>query len=532
MTVPVASISEGKVKGCLGTDLDGQQFFSFLGIPYAKPPVGDLRFKAPQPIESWQGIKDATSIGNCSRQRDIMVSPDVEGSEDCLNLNVFTKTLPEQDSTLKPVMVWIHGGGFFLGSNSTKLYGPEYIITKDVVLVTINYRLGFCGFLTLKDSSLEVPGNAGLKDQVLALKWVQRNIKHFNGDPNNVTIFGESAGAASVHYLILSPSANGLFHKAILQSGAVLNSWTRSNFDIFDLMKFIGREVNDEKEALEILKAMSEEDLYILQEDYLNTKPPGGSIGPVIEKPNPTAFLTKNPFEIMISGDYNKVPMIMGYTSNEGLLFSFANKLFGREGRESSEKPSLEDFIHPEMKIEKGCPTSKVICKKLEEYYSQEENAKNPFMLHSDYFFVAGIVGSAKIHSKTSQEPVYLYRMSVETNLNLMKRIFELYGLPGVSHADDLGYLFKYSVSPDVEMGELETKAMQRFLNMWTNFAKYGNPTPEGTDLNIIWKPVEEDSVNFLDIGSELTMQTNPESERMTLWKDIFQLSPATAKYL
>nr|XP_023023272.1 esterase B1-like isoform X1 [Leptinotarsa decemlineata] len=523
----IVNISEGKVEGCFGTNLDGEQYFSFFGIPYAKAPVGELRFKAPQPVEEWDGVRDATKIGDSCAQKDMLNTKAVKGSEHCLHLNVFTRTLPDEGSSLKPVMVWIHGGGFTSGSSDPKFFfGPEYIMTKDVVLVSINYRIGFLGFLTLEDASLDVPGNAGMKDQVLALKWVQRNIKHFGGDPNNVTIFGESAGGASVHYLILSPSAKGLFHKAILQSGVALNPWVASNFNIYDFMNFIGREVKNEEEGLHILKDLRVDELVELQDEYLKTKLPFEVVGPTVEKPNPTAFLTKSPIEIITSGEWNKVPMMMGYTSNEGLLFAFGNDWFKDPQIES------EHYIHPDMKLEKGCSTSKLICKKIKDYYSQEKNAYNPYMLHSDYYFVAGIIGSAKLHARTSNHLVYLYRVTLETGLNVMKRLFKVENLPGVSHGDELGYLFKVSVGSEIELGEPEIQGIRRFLELWTNFAAHGNPTPGGTNLNVEWKSVEEEQVNILDIGQVLTMQTNPEMERMNLWKDIYQLSPATAKYL
>lgn len=138
-----------------------------------------------------------------------MVSQIINGAEDCLYLNVYTRYLPKDKQKSLPVMVWIHGGGFRQGSASTDLYGPEYLLTEEIVLVTFNYRLGILGFFCLEDPSLEVFGNVGLKDMVMALKWVQQNIENFGGNPFNVTIFGESAGAGAVHYLVLSPLAEG-----------------------------------------------------------------------------------------------------------------------------------------------------------------------------------------------------------------------------------------------------------------------------------------------------------------------------------
>nr|XP_023018920.1 juvenile hormone esterase-like [Leptinotarsa decemlineata] len=533
MASPVVAISEGQVRGCVGTDFDGGQFYSFLGIPYAKPPVGELRFKAPQPVEPWSGIKETVKVGDACIQREMLFTAAIQGSEDCLHLNVFTRTLPQEDSTLKPVMVWIHGGAFTQGSNDTKMYGPEYIMTEDVVLVSINYRVGYLGFLRLQDPSLEVPGNAGLKDQVLALKWVQRNIKQFNGDPNNVTIFGESAGGASVHYQILSPASKGLFHKAISQSGSVLNPWAWTDPNIFEFLDFMEKGVKNEKTALEVLTNLPVNELFDYQDRFFQIQPPLRVVGPVIEKPNPTAFLTKDPMEVMISGEYNKVPMIWGYTSNEGMLFVLLQKL-AKEGKakKMDEKPNLEDFVPPDMKLERGCSTSQEICKKIADFYFQGENAKNQLLLASDYYFITGIITSVINLAKTCHYPIFLYRMTCETNLNLVKTLFKLQDIPGVSHGDDVGYLFKHSFCPDVEIGEVEIVCLRRFLKLWTNFAKYGNPTPEKNDLNIQWKPVDGEHVNILDIGKELVMETNPEDDRVRLWKEIYQLSPATASYL
>lgn len=163
-------------------------------------------------------------------------------------------------------MVWIHGGGFISESASPKVYGPQYLMSQDIVLVSINYRLGVLGFLSLEDVTLDVPGNAGLKDQNFALKWVQGNIGCFGGDKNNVTIFGHSAGAASVHFHILSPSSKGLFHKAIMESGVALNPWSWGRSVAMELLVKLDRYAESEKEALDILQSVSCEELYNAQE--------------------------------------------------------------------------------------------------------------------------------------------------------------------------------------------------------------------------------------------------------------------------
>jgi para-nitrobenzyl esterase len=208
------TINDGKVR-------------AFLGLPYAASPVGDLRWKAPQPPAKWKGERDATKYGaHCSQGRvfDDMVFEDGVASEDCLFLNVYTPADAKDKSKL-PVMFWIHGGGYSGGASSEPRHNGDFLPLKGVVLVTINYRLGVFGFLATEEMAKEAngaAGNYGLLDMVEALRWVKANIHGFGGDPNNVTIFGESAGSAAVSTLMASPAAKGLFQKAIGESGGAL----------------------------------------------------------------------------------------------------------------------------------------------------------------------------------------------------------------------------------------------------------------------------------------------------------------------
>ncbi|XP_033229048.1 esterase FE4-like [Belonocnema kinseyi] len=218
-------ISDGVLQGLRHTTRNGKTISSFLSIPYAQPPVGNLRFRNPIPCKPWTGVRMAdTDAEQCPQQEGM----NVVGKEDCLYLNVYT---PNQKlglgEHLLPVMVWIHGGAFNSGNSSSTGYGPDYLLDEDVVFVSLNYRLGILGFLSTGD--LEAPGNFGLKDQVLALKWVQKNIRAFGGNPERVTIFGQSAGAISVGLHLLSDASNGLFQQAIMQSGSVLVPWGYQN---------------------------------------------------------------------------------------------------------------------------------------------------------------------------------------------------------------------------------------------------------------------------------------------------------------
>jgi len=215
---------QGKAQG--KTINDGK-VNAFLGLPYAAPPVGDLRWKAPQPPAKWKGERDATKYAaHCAQGRvfDDMIFQDGVASEDCLFLNVYAPADATDKSKL-PVMFWIHGGGYSGGASSEPRHNGDFLPLKGVVLVTINYRLGVFGFLATEEMAKEAngaAGNYGLLDMVSALEWVKANIQKFGGDPNNVTIFGESAGSAAVSTLMASPAARGLFQKAIGESGGAL----------------------------------------------------------------------------------------------------------------------------------------------------------------------------------------------------------------------------------------------------------------------------------------------------------------------
>ena len=234
---------------------NGGEFYAYRGIPYAEPPVAELRFKDPKPL-----TKFPVPVLDCSKPRDICYQKSMmpinllAGSEDCLYLNVYTPK--STGSAKKSVMVFIHGGAFNHGSGDSDFYSPEYLLQEDVVVVTMNYRLHALGFACLP--KMGISGNAGLKDQQMALKWIKDNISAFNGDPESITIFGESAGGASVHLQVLNPISRKYFHKAIIQSGTVLCDWVmqyQAEERTKLLAKFIGKSDTDEEIYETLMKA-------------------------------------------------------------------------------------------------------------------------------------------------------------------------------------------------------------------------------------------------------------------------------------
>ncbi|KAF5299079.1 hypothetical protein FQR65_LT09437 [Abscondita terminalis] len=486
-----------------------------------------LKTEPPVPSDSWEGIRNATDIGHDCIALNLILQ-EVSGSEDCLYLNVYTKELPHNNNKkLKPVMFWIHGGGFTMGSGSPIVYGPDFLLTSDIVLVTINYRVGLLGFLNFEDPSLEIPGNMGLKDQVLALKWVRENISQFNGDPNNVTVFGESAGACSVHYLLLSPQTKGLFHKCIMQSGCIPAWWSKGHRSLPFIIKALRLEMTtSEKDILNTLQTMPAEDIIEMQNKIYDDFQPScvRCYGPVVEYKNSNAFLLEEPEILLNSGKYHHVPIIIGYTSREGILAKAHSREIGKYGH------AIQDFenkIPHSLKIQKGTDVSKVIANKIQKFYYGKEkpselNKNQYYLLQGDVGFVWPTLTAVKKFKTTSKAPVYLYRMSADSNLNFFKKILEVNN-PGASHADDLGYLFKNMLTVEIIPNSVEDKVMKTCVKLWTNFATHGNPNSSKKDdlININWKPVKGDDIDYLDIGENLTTGINPDQNRVRFWDEL-----------
>lgn len=303
----------GKLQGTEG------EVYCWKGIPYAEPPIGRLRFRSPQPPKAWEGIRDASEFGPIASQQPQALmrilgdsSNNALSSEDCLYLNVYS---PSPDDKRRPVMVWIHGGAFMYGSGSAEWYdGTSFAQQGDLVLVTINYRLGPLGFLHLGEIGGEeyaASGNCGLLDQVAALKWVRENIEAFGGDPERVTIFGESAGAMSIGTLLALPSAKGLFHQAILQSGAAssvntVDEATRAANKLLDLLGVTSDNLSmlEEIPVEQILKAA-------------NSLPPM-TLKPVIDG----TYLPHHPLYTLELGISKDIPIMIGTNLDEYRLFT------------------------------------------------------------------------------------------------------------------------------------------------------------------------------------------------------------------
>jgi para-nitrobenzyl esterase len=316
----VVETSSGRLEGTLEGNL-----CAFKGIPYAAPPAGELRWLPPQPPIAWKGIRPAKKYGSISPQEasilPVLPSAAEPQSEDCLFLNVFT---PGLDSGRRPVMVWIHGGAFSIGSGSESMYTTGTIASRcDIVLVTLNYRLGVLGFLNLNvvtDGRIPSTGNEGLLDQVAALKWVKENISVFGGDPGNVTLFGESAGAMSIGCLLNLPAAQGLFHKAILESpvGEMARPLDMSVGIAEEFLRFTGVDAKN----VPVLRALAPEILLKAQQKTAAKTEQGAAPAiPVADG----VVMPRMPMDSLESGLGLAIPTLIGCNLDEDKFFSLMN---------------------------------------------------------------------------------------------------------------------------------------------------------------------------------------------------------------
>ncbi|XP_034251246.1 esterase FE4-like isoform X2 [Thrips palmi] len=564
---PVVRICEGRLRGRTLRTEGNTTYYSFQGIPYARPPLRELRFQAPRAPRKWHGIRDAGKEGPCCKQPKVRIRPlprswsfrDVAafvavmpnlfrrftkmfcGSEDCLYLNVYTPELPSHADyiDLRPVLVWIHGGGFLVGDGDADVYGPDYFLEMGIVVVTINYRLGPFGFLAVGTEA--APGNAGLKDQVQALRWVKRSIANFGGDPNRVTLYGESAGAAAVHLHTLSPLSRGLFHGVIAGSGSALHDWAITNQQVSkarELARYLGIHTNNEDRLVNALKRESSDRILT---GLLSMRNQERFVGnelaflPVVEPDLPGAFLCEDPASILRRGGQAPVPMMTGANSREGLLWLIGNPTSNRHNPESDaemaklnkrlvDQPFLSDFMFNAMS-----PVDREEChfEIMQCYFGFKKLSKETLSKFIDLFgdicFINPLYDVTKAHA-TRRSPVYVYHMSFDGNLGFFKRLLGLKHYPGVAHSDELGYLFRVRVLPDTPISPEDDLHRRRLLKLWSNFIHTGNPTPDdGASLGVLWTPTwRRNQMNFLEIGETLYMRKDPPNERMIFWDSIY----------
>ncbi len=465
----------GLVQGC-----SEQGLTVYRGIPFAAPPVGELRWKAPQPVARWEGVRPAREFAPDPYQGD----GKGKVSEDCLYLNVWTPARTPEEKL--PVLVWIYGGGFSFGSTSTPVHNGEHLARKGVVLVTLNYRVGTLGFLAHPELSAEtagrVSGNYGLQDQIAALRWIRRNIAAFGGDPGKVTLFGESAGGISVSMLCASPEAAGLFRAAISQSGGNFGPTRPTTFPGENMRGLRAAEQSGVAYAARAGAASLAE---------LRKLPPGklpggwgsGTAWPIVDG----WIIPGDQSELYQKGHYNDVDVLIGYNSDEGLSFAH-------------EKTPAEYVASTRLRY--GPHAEALLAAYPAGSASVGRAARN---LMRDAAFGWQTWNWARLQARTGKARVFLYHFD--------RHAQQPAGSPaadhGMPHGVDVPYVFQTLDRNDTRLGAGDFAISESVANYWVNFAKFGDPNGPGLPA---WPRFSEETPKVMHFRETATVGTVPDA--------------------
>ncbi|CAH1790154.1 unnamed protein product [Owenia fusiformis] len=464
--------------------------YAFRGIPYAAPPVGDLRFRAPQTAELWIGELDGTAHGPiCPQTRiDIM-------SEDCLLLNIWTPTL-EVNQNLS-TLVWIHGGSFQWGSGNSRS-GTELASFEDVIVVTINYRLAVMGFFTTGDAN--APGNVGLMDAQMAIQWLRTHIGRFGGDPDSITIFGESAGGMAVSALVLSPSSQGLFKRAISQSGTLTapnraNPWTTAASQSRTIAEILGCAWTSTEAVVECMRGLDWEDI-----EYHGT---GIQPYPAIDG----TWLPDWPFNMYNMGEFNRIDYLLGYNRDEGYFF-----IFGADPNRENIRELFRAYIARYYNENVDAITEAV----LQEYV--DFNQTDP-----DYYVFAysNLIGECSYNGPSNdvaRKTAALYPNVYMYHFNHRPGWSSNSDWVTATHGDEIPFVFGAPFSASGGSYTEQGRALSRqMMSYWANFAKTGNPNGAGLPT---WPRVTCQNIDYMELVYNPRAEQNYVPNRMRVWME------------
>ncbi|XP_023954563.2 venom carboxylesterase-6-like [Bicyclus anynana] len=525
------SVEQGIIQGeQLMTVTRDTLYSSFKGIPYAAPPVGDLRFQPPKPPACWEGVRNAKQHGNICTQIEFSTQAYLPSSEDCLYLNVYTPNV--KPSSPMAVMVFIHGGGYQSGSGNDDNFGPDFFMSQNVVLVTINYRLDAIGYLCL--GSKEIPGNAGMKDQVAALKWVQRNIAQFGGNPKKITIFGTTTGGISCLLHAISPMSKGLFSRVIAMTGVPLLDISEEFESVrrgFTLGK-MGYETENTSALFEFFqnqpsyKLVNAKPDVIIAERYIRNLGKMFQFGPVPEKDfGQERFLKYSPLTSLKERNVNDVDIMIGYSNNEAIarISFFEEFLVGAYNR-------YPELLNPRKFLYDLSPVEYMpLADFIEDHYFRGKaislETMSEFVTHQSDRFKFQVLRYMRDVYFSYEKNKYLYRFSGVSERNVYSRLGANYGLTGTGQRDIEMYLFHANrLNLTIDTSSDSYRIIKQITTLFANYAKYGNPTPEPVS-GVRWDQYNAATQSFLDIGLRLTRGVGPEPKVIKFWKKIYKLA-------
>ncbi|XP_061706644.1 acetylcholinesterase-like [Cydia pomonella] len=499
---PIVHTPVGCFRGLRAHDGD---YSMFLGIPYARVDPDNV-FGPPIP-HRFEGIFDAVDdTARCPQIEEF--NHTITGTLDCLHVNIYVPNSASMDNPL-PVMIQIFGGKFQFGFAGRYLYGPRFLVRHDVIFITFNYRLGPYGFMCLNTS--KVPGNQGFKDQVQALRWIKENIRYFGGDDSKITIAGNSAGSISVdfhvHFL-----QEPLFNKVILQSGVILTEKVFKDSDLdapLKLAKQLNYTTNDMYDALSFLNRVEPHELIAANRDS------GVVVEPCVEKQFQDAdnYVTKHPDNI---NSVRGVDVLIGFNNDEGYV-----------GVITMEKQEYEIFDFVSFVLDKDFEFENE--SKLDEmkniirnfYYGDDvqhaDNRRPNMNVYADFTYYSPILRTIRKYLDSGLDNMYFYMFSYSGERCFAKDIDNIsYTEGGAAHADELGYLYDISYMKE-RLRDEDMLIVDRMTELWTNFVKYGNPTPKLSKLiPLHWPRVTQDQLPYLEINTELSLGSSPMHRRMS----------------
>ncbi|KAJ8717128.1 hypothetical protein PYW08_005527 [Mythimna loreyi] len=533
----------GKIAGVeVKSILKDEKYYSFMGIPYAKPPVGDLRFLAPQLHEGWKDVLETKKERKPCSQMNLPMRTikryGFSGQDDCLTLSIYTPKLPSNEDLNLPVIVHINSEVLKISHNASRDYGPDFIVKEDVILVSIHHRIGSLGFLAFNDEKL--PGNNGIRDVIMALNWLKQNVDKFGGDPNRVTLMGVGGGAALVELLLRSKKAKGLFSNAILQSGTAMNPVympLNPKEKASALAKILEKSAVTSDNLLAELSHVSSIDIVTHESLSVDADEAGKKqvatlpFGPVVEPEHPDAIVTSLPEDGPIDID---VPVMIGYNSRESIEM---NERFLRKPQylTFADRDFLMVFpIRVDYHFELNSKAYFSAIDEIKEFYFDEGYVKvskpgEHLTYTADLLVFYPIDYALRKYVNESTSPIYYYTFDYSGELNmrkneLLKDALTIEGTWGAASRDELCYLFVckpirklYKKVLEDEDSE-ELKVIKNMVKLWTNFAKSGNPTPEGSDFT--WTPATKENKDCLVISEELQMKQNLHGDRIKFWDD------------
>ena len=465
----------------------------YKGVPFAAPPVGDLRWRPPAPVTPWTDIREADAFAPACMQDGVSMpgeTPPVV-NEDCLYLNIWTPAKSAQGHL--PVIVWIYGGGFIRGSASMPLYWGDRLAHKGVIVITIAYRLGPLGFLAHPELTRESPhhssGNYGLMDQIAALEWIQRNIAAFGGDPKNVTIAGQSSGSISVSMLMASPLAKGLFQRAIGESGGLFEP-----LQLAPKYLLVNAERDGEKYAVS-LGATSLQQLRSLPAAKL-TGNAGGTVHPVIEP----YVLPASPYDAFTTGQQNDIPLLLGSNADEARALTDVSHTTAATFDKDLEQSV--GALPPQLAAAYPHTTDK-------------EAREAQLGLERDLRFGWDMWAWARLQATTGKSHVYYYSFRQQPPFPADS----IYAGWGASHFAELWYVFDHLDQEPWRWTKADRRVAEEMSSYWVNFAKAGNPNGHGLPA---WPVFTNADNKVLYIGDPITVDGVPNINSLKVFDSVY----------